>query len=112
MASTIATKTTPATARIRLRFGVSADDGAFGCEPPSLEDTRLSIGGFDSSSSVSVLRVSFSLGIERLHLSGCAGQVRARLVVAVKRGDLIVVGARQRILRLDQFDVVGHAGRE
>ena len=50
--------------------------------------------------------------VERLHLSDGVGQVGARLVVAVERADLVVVGARQLVLGGDHFDVVGHAGLE
>src|SRR4051794_26296486 len=35
------------------------------------------------------------LGVERLHLSGGIREAGARLIVAIERGDLVVIGARQ-----------------
>ena len=35
-----------------------------------------------------------------------------RQIVGIQRGDQTVIGARDRLLRLHDFDVVGHAGRE
>src|ERR1039457_86888 len=46
--------------------------------------------------------------VDRLHLPDAVRQVRARLVVAVQRRDLVVTGARQPVLRLNHFHVVGH----
>jgi hypothetical protein len=40
------------------------------------------------------------------------GKVRASLVVAVKRGDLVIVGASQFVLPGDYFNVIGHARAE
>src|SRR5512133_3333086 len=54
-------------------------------------------------------RVGELLGVERLHLPACMGQVRARLVEAVQRGDLVVVGAGKFVLRLNHFHVIRHA---
>src|ERR1035438_10184637 len=48
-------------------------------------------------------------GVDRLHLPNAVRQVRARLVIAVQGRDLVVAGARQPVLRLDHFHVVGHA---
>src|SRR5208283_3935844 len=47
-------------------------------------------------------------GVERLHLSGGMRQVGPRLVVAVERRDLVVVGARELVLRVHHFDIVGN----
>src|ERR1017187_1025982 len=57
-------------------------------------------------------RMAVSAGVERLHLAGGVGQIGARLVVAVERGDLVIVGAGQLVLRGDDFNVVGDAGLE
>ena len=46
------------------------------------------------------VRMTVLLGVERLHLSDAARQIRARLIVAVQSADLIVAGTRQLILRL------------
>src|ERR1035441_6674619 len=48
-------------------------------------------------------------GVERLHLADAARQVGPRLVIAVQSRDLVVAGARQSVLRLNHFHVVGHA---
>src|SRR5260370_14875070 len=48
-------------------------------------------------------------GVERLHLADAVRQVRPRLVIAVQGGDLVVAGARQAVLRLNHFHVVGNA---
>src|ERR1035441_114833 len=48
-------------------------------------------------------------GVERLHLAHGARQVCPRLVIAVQGRDLVVAGARQSVLRLNHFHVVGHA---
>jgi len=46
------------------------------------------------------------------HLPDRPRQVRARLVEAIQRRDLVVVRARQRILGLNHFDVVRHSRLE
>src|ERR1039458_2036327 len=48
-------------------------------------------------------------GVDSLHLPDAVRQVRARLVIAVQGRDLVVAGARQPVLRLNHFHVVGHA---
>src|SRR5471030_1771566 len=53
-----------------------------------------------------------SLGVKRLHLPNGPRQVRARLVIAIERRDLVVVVAGQFILGRDDFDIVGHTGLE
>src|ERR1017187_2232461 len=52
------------------------------------------------------------LGVDRLHPAGGVGEIGARLVVAIERGDLVIVGAGQFVLRGDDFDIVGDAGLE
>src|SRR5450756_2061513 len=49
------------------------------------------------------------LGVERLHLADAVRQICPRLIVAVEGRDLVVAGARQPVLRLDHFHVVGDA---
>src|ERR1035441_8668038 len=49
------------------------------------------------------------LGVERLHLADAVRQVCPRLIKAVQGGDLVVAGARQPVLRLNHFHVVGDA---
>src|ERR1039457_912139 len=48
-------------------------------------------------------------GVQRLHLPDAVRQVCPRLVKAVQGGDLVVAGARQPVLRLNHFHVIGHA---
>src|SRR5690348_2255939 len=50
--------------------------------------------------------------VHRLHLSGGVREAGARLVVTIERGDLVVAGPRQFVLRGDHFDVVRDAGLE
>src|ERR1039458_6748586 len=47
------------------------------------------------------------LGVERLQLADAVRQVGPRLVITVQCGDLVVAGARQPVLRLNHFYVVG-----
>src|SRR5260370_42684155 len=47
--------------------------------------------------------------VEHLHLADTARQVCPCLVIAVQGGDLIVAGAREAVLRLNHFHVVGNA---
>src|ERR1019366_7859900 len=47
-------------------------------------------------------------GVERLHLADAARQVGACLVIAVKGRDLVIAGARQPVLGLNHFHIVGH----
>src|ERR1019366_2083538 len=49
------------------------------------------------------------LGVERLQLADAVRQVGPRLVITVEGGDLVVAGARQPVLRLNHFHVVGDA---
>ena len=59
---------------------------------------------------VSTRAVVGLFGVERLHLADGIGQAGTGLVIAIEGADLIVVGARQLILRVDYFEVVGDAG--
>src|SRR5208283_3960384 len=52
------------------------------------------------------------LGVQRLHLPGGVRQIGTRLVIAVQRRNLVIVSARQFVLRVHHFDVIGHAGLE
>src|SRR5512140_1864312 len=45
-------------------------------------------------------------GVDRLHLSGRVGQPRARLVVAIEGGDLVVARPRQLVLGRNHLHVV------
>src|ERR1035438_6234513 len=56
--------------------------------------------------------MAVSAGVERLHLAGGVGEIGARLVVPVERGDLVVVGSGQFVLRGEDFNIVGDAGLE
>src|SRR5260370_21473764 len=47
--------------------------------------------------------------VEHLHLADTARQVCPCLVIAVQGGDLIVACAREALLRLNHFYVVGYA---
>src|SRR5271168_808179 len=76
-----------------------------------LTGTCGTLAAFSSPTSISMLIVT-SLRVNLFHAADRAGQIGARLIEAEQRGDLVVIGARQRILRLDHFDVVGHAGLE
>src|ERR1039457_3784695 len=49
------------------------------------------------------------LDVERLRLADAVRQVCPRLTKAVQGGDLVVAGARQPVLRLNHFYVVGDA---
>src|SRR5882724_1302924 len=49
------------------------------------------------------------LRVNLFHLPDSARVIRSRLIEAVQRDDLIVIRARQRILRLNHFNVVRHA---
>jgi hypothetical protein len=50
--------------------------------------------------------------IDRFHLADGARQVGTSLIELVKRRDLIVTRAAQRVLRLDNFNIVGNSGGE
>ena len=66
---------------------------------------------FSGPTSISMLIVP-SLRVNLFHLSNRTRIVRARLIETVKRRNLIVVRARQRILRLDHFNIVRHTRLE
>src|SRR5437016_9543435 len=75
--------------------------------------TGLTFAAFSSPTSISTLiRLPRSLGVNPFHLPNGASQIGASLVEAIERGDLVVIGASQGILRLNNFNVVGHASIE
>src|SRR5271165_5856162 len=61
-----------------------------------------------SPTSISTLMVS-SPGVQLFHLTDGPRIVGTRLIKAIQRGNLVVIGTRQGILRLNHFDIVGHA---
>src|SRR2546429_1129194 len=68
------------------------------------------LAAFSSPTSISTLIAPpVSLGVNFFHLPDRSRQIRSRLIEPVKRRDLIVVRAGQRILRLDHLNVVRHA---
>src|SRR5271165_3524785 len=71
----------------------------------------LTFAAFSSPTSISTLIIS-SLRVGLFHLSNGTREVSSCLVKAVECGNLVVVGAGQRILRLNDFNVVGDAGAE
>src|SRR5580698_4504633 len=99
-----ASATTPPISRNRRTFGLASP--FFG----SSIGNSLSAGsvfvraGLSTCSSMSTL-IAPSLGVNLFHLADRSRQVRSRLIEPVQRRDLVVVGARQGILRLDHFDV-------
>ena len=66
---------------------------------------------FSNPTSISMLIVP-SLRVNFFHLPGRTRKVRARLVKSVQRRNLVVVRSRQRILRLNHFNVVRHTRLE
>src|SRR5260370_30461297 len=69
--------------------------------------TRGTFVAFSSPTSISTLIVPpHSLRVNLFHLPQRPRQVRARLIEAVQRRNLVLVRAGQRILRLDHFNIV------
>src|SRR5271169_244234 len=66
---------------------------------------------FSSPTSISTLIVS-SLRVGLFHLSDGTCKVRAGLIKAIQRGNLVVVGPGQGILGGNDFDVVGNTSLE
>src|SRR5215469_1385518 len=108
------TRTAPSTAppRISARriFGLARGFGAGSCFGGSGSGTSTSA-AFSSPTSISTLIVS-SLRVSPFHLPNRAREVGASLIKAVKRRDLVVVGAGERILSGNDLDIVGDAGLE
>src|ERR1700730_15514069 len=102
-----ASTSAPARNNRRLSFGFASPFG--GSSKGSSSVTRGTVVAFSSPTSISMLIVP-SLRVHLFHLTDGPCQIRPRLVEAIQRCDLVVVCARQRILRLDHFDVVGHPG--
>src|SRR5690349_12287731 len=67
---------------------------------------------FASFSTVNESMMTFSLGVNILHLACGMRQVGAGLVVSVQRDNLVVAGTCQRVLRLHDFYIVGDPGLE
>ena len=68
--------------------------------------------GHSSVGHCTELPCSVSPCVQASHLAGGAREVGARLVVAVERPNLVVIGAGKLVLRRNHFDVVGDAGAE
>src|SRR6266436_1498078 len=107
---TIAAKTTappPISSRLTLGF---ANPFGVSSSPNSSSVIRGAFVAFSSPTSISMLIVpSRLLCVNLFHLPDRACQVRSRLVKSVQCGNLVIVGARQRILRLNHFDIVRHS---
>src|SRR5579871_2147574 len=96
-----------------------------GCAAASFSSSRsssvlgLTFVAFSKPTSISILipgvlfkKLSYSLRVNFFHLPDSARIVRTRLVEPVQRNNLVVVRPRQRVLRLNHFNVVRHAGFE
>src|ERR1700743_1755474 len=103
-----ASATTPPISRNRRTFGLASP--FFGSSIGNSRTVVVSVftRGLSTCSSMSTL-IAPSLGVNLFHLADRSRQVRSRLLEPVQRRYLVVVGACQRILRLDHFDVVRHA---
>src|SRR6516225_2567406 len=95
----------PAMIRMRRTFGLTIPVGARSSLPVSVGGT-LTLVAFSSPTSISTL-IESSLRVRLFHLPH-----RARLVEAVQSDNLVVVGACQGVLRLNDLDVVGYPGVE
>src|SRR5712664_1479326 len=103
-----ASATTPPAKSSRFTLGFANPFGVSSSRNSS-SVIRGALAAFSSPTSISMLIFPpRSLGVNLFHLPDCAREVRARLVEAVQGHNLIVVGTRQRILRLNHFDVVCH----
>src|SRR5690242_8294496 len=106
----IATSTTPPAIRPRRSFGFFNPFG--GSSSGSSSTGRLlTRAAFSSPTSISTL-IASSLCVNLFHLADRAGQIRACLVEAEQRRNLVVIRPRERILRLNHFNVVRHARLE
>src|ERR1700731_4674253 len=107
-AATASNRTTPPATSNRRTLGFFSPLGGSSRRSSSPSAGR-TFAAFSSPTSISTLIVSsVLLRVNPFHLPDRARQVRARLVEAIKRRNLVVIGARQRILRLNDFNVVGH----
>src|ERR1700741_1456129 len=103
-----ATKMTAASMRPRRTLGVANGFADGSCLGGSAGGT-LTFAAFSSPTSISTLIMS-SLRVSLFHLSDGTSKVRAGLIKAVKRGDLVVVRPGKRILGGDNFNIVGNPG--
>src|SRR5215470_12858839 len=107
----VAASTAPAPNRIRFVFGLARPLG--GSSKSSSSVIFGTLAAFSNPTSISMLIVSpVSLGVNFFHLPNGPCKIRPRLIEPVERGNLVVVRARERILRLNNLDVVGHSGLE
>src|SRR6266851_7106850 len=101
--------TAPPLISSRLTFGFANPFGVSSSRNSS-SVIRGAFVAFSSPTSISMLIFPpRSLGVNLFHLPDPTRQVRARLVEAIQGHNLVVVGPRQRILRLNHFDVVCHS---
>src|SRR5713226_5852371 len=104
--------TAPPPISSRLTFGFANPFGVSSSRNSS-SVIRGAFVAFSSPTSISMLIVPpLLLCVNLFHLPDRPRQVRARLVEAIQRRDLVVVRARQRILGLNHFDVVRHSRLE
>src|SRR5208282_1499539 len=101
-----ASTTTPPKIASRCTFGFASPFGVSFSSGTSSTAGR-ALAAFSSPTSISTLIVP-SLRVHLFHLPNRTRIVRARLIEAVKRRNLVVVRTRQRILRLDHFNIVRH----
>src|SRR5229473_2053527 len=103
--ATAASTTAPPPIKSRRSLGFA--NPFAGSSSNSSSVTRGTLVAFSNPTSISTLIVPPDLlRINFFHLAYRTRQVRARLVKSVQRRNLVVVCARQRVLRLNHFDVV------
>src|SRR6266853_5402701 len=103
--ATAASTTAPPPINSRRSLGLANPFGGSSSNSSSVR--RGTLVAFSNPTSISTLIVPPDLlRINFFHLAYRTRQVRARLVKSVQRRNLVVVCARQRVLRLNHFDVV------
>src|SRR5215469_5763929 len=100
----------PAAIKARRTLGLLKGFGRGSCFSGSCAGSSTPA-ALSNSTSMSTLIVSSSR-IGPFHLPNRAREVGASLIEAVKRGDLVVVGAGERILGRNNLDIVGNPGFE
>src|SRR5207245_11325726 len=96
----------PAASSNRFVFGLARPFGVSSRDSSSV--TLGTLTAFSNPTSISMLIVPpASLRVNPFHLPDRPCKLRSRLVEALQRRSLVIVRARQRVLRLDDFDVVG-----